>query len=393
MDAIGLTERATKTRFDRFEAGKVAKAMSRRQELRAPALDLKGAGGVRELNERYREIFRSIVETYLATGEPVGSRNLSRQLPMTLSPASVRNVMSDLETLGLIYAPHISAGRIPTHTGLRLFVDGLLEVGCIEDAERTQLERQLSGYARDNAAVTSQVLAEAGNMLSGLSRCAGVVLAEKQVTQIKHIEFVSLDSKRALLVLVGEDGGVENRVLNLPEGLPQQALAEATNYMNAKIRGASLPEARERVEAELKASQSELDELTARLVRSGLAQWSGGRDDTKSLIVRGQSRLLDDLKAVEDVDRIRLLFEDLESKKSLVHLLDLAEKAEGVRIFIGSENNLFSLSGSSLIVAPFQDKDRKVVGVLGVIGPTRLNYARIIPMVDFTAKLVSRVLA
>ena len=366
--------------------------MSRRQDLRAPALDL-GGGGVRELNERYREIFRSIVETYLATGEPVGSRNLSRQLPMTLSPASVRNVMSDLETLGLIYAPHISAGRIPTHTGLRLFVDGLLEVGAIEDAERAQLERQLGGYVSDNAAVTSEVLAEAGNMLSGLSRCAGVVLAEKQVRRIKHIEFVSLDSKRALLVLVGEDGSVENRVLNLPEGLPQQAFAEATNYLNAKIRGATIPEARERVEAELKASQSELDELTARLVRSGLAQWSGGKDDTKSLIVRGQSRLLDDLKAVEDVDRIRLLFEDLESKKSLIHLLDLAEKAEGVRIFIGSENNLFSLSGSSLIVAPFQDKERKVVGVLGVIGPTRLNYARIIPMVDFTAKLVSRVLA
>jgi len=362
--------------------------------LRPPALELKGANGLRELNERYREIFRSIVETYLATGEPVGSRNLSRHLPMTLSPASVRNVMSDLETLGLIYAPHVSAGRIPTHTGLRLFVDGLLEVGCLEDAERVQLERQLSEYARrDNAAVTSEVLAEAGDMLSGLSRCAGVVLAEKQVSRIKHIEFVGLDSKRALLVLAGDDGSVENRVLNLPEGLTPQALAEATNYLNAKIRGATLPEARERVEAELKASQAELDELTARLVRSGLAQWSGGRDDNKSLIVRGQSRLLNDLRAVEDVDRIRLLFEDLESKKSLVHLLDLAEKAEGVRIFIGSENNLFSLSGSSLIVAPFHNSERKIVGVLGVIGPTRLNYARIIPMVDFTAKLVSRVLA
>ncbi|MFZ1109545.1 MAG: heat-inducible transcriptional repressor HrcA [Rhodomicrobium sp.] len=367
--------------------------MSKRQELRSPALDLKGASGLRELNERYREIFRSIVETYLATGEPVGSRNLSRALPMTLSPASVRNVMSDLEALGLIYAPHLSAGRIPTHTGLRLFVDGLLEVGAIEDAERAQLERQLHSYARESAAVTSEVLAEAGDLLSGLSRCAGVVLAEKQVSRIKHIEFVSLDKKRALLVLAGEDGGVENRVLNLPEGLPQQALAEATNYLNAKIRGATLPEARERIEAELKESQAELDLLTARLIRAGLAQWSGGRDDNKSLIVRGQSRLLNDLKAVEDVDRIRLLFEDLESKKSLVHLLDLAEKADGVRIFIGSENNLFSLSGSSLIVAPFQDQERRIVGVLGVIGPTRLNYARIIPMVDFTAKLVSRVLA
>jgi heat-inducible transcriptional repressor len=373
--------------------GSKAGAMSRRQELRVPPRELKAASGLRELNERYREIFRSIVETYLATGEPVGSRNLSRHLPMSLSPASVRNVMSDLEGLGLIYAPHVSAGRIPTHTGLRLFVDGLLEVGDIEDTERARLERQLASIAGDSAGGSAGVLAEASGMLSGLSRCAGVVLAEKQVSRIKHIEFVSLDSKRALLVLAGDDGSVENRVLTLPEGLPPQALTEATNYLNARIRGATLPEARERVEAELKASQAELDLLTAKLVRAGLAQWSGGRDDNKSLIVRGQSRLLDDLKAVEDVERIRLLFEDLESKKALLHLLDLSENAEGVRIFIGSENNLFSLSGSSLIVAPFQDQSRKIVGVLGVIGPTRLNYARIIPMVDYTAKLVSRVLA
>ncbi len=367
--------------------------MHRRQEFRVPAFELKAGGGLRELNERYREIFRSIVETYLATGEPVGSRNLSRHLPMTLSPASVRNVMSDLEGLGLIYAPHVSAGRIPTHTGLRLFVDGLLEVGDIDDTERASLERQFASYGDGNTGVSAEVLAEASGMLSGLSRCAGVVLAEKQVSRIKHIEFVSLDAKRSLLVLAGEDGSVENRVLNLPEGLPPQALTEATNYLNARIRGATLPEARERVEGELKASQAELDELTAKLVRAGLAQWSGGREDNKSLIVRGQSRLLDDLKAVEDVERIRNLFEDLESKKALLHLLDLSEKAEGVRIFIGSENNLFSLSGSSLIVAPFQDQSRKIVGVLGVIGPTRLNYARIIPMVDYTAKLVSRVLA
>ena len=367
--------------------------MSRRQELRVPPRELKAASALRELNERYREIFRSIVETYLATGEPVGSRNLSRHLPMTLSPASVRNVMSDLEGLGLIYAPHVSAGRIPTHTGLRLFVDGLLEVGDIDGGERDKLERQLASIAGDSAGVSTDVLAEASGMLSGLSRCAGVVLAEKQVSRIKHIEFVSLDSKRALLVLAGDDGSVENRVLTLPEGLPPQALTEATNYLNARIRGATLPEARERVEAEFKASQAELDLLTAKLVRAGLAQWSGGRDDNKSLIVRGQSRLLDDLKAVEDVERIRLLFEDLELKKALLHLLDLSENAEGVRIFIGSENNLFSLSGSSLIVAPFQDQSRKIVGVLGVIGPTRLNYARIIPMVDYTAKLVSRVLA
>ncbi len=281
----------------------------------------------------------------------------------------------------------------PPKPGLRLFVDGLLEVGDIQDAERAHIEKQLRGDTRDSARAVSEVLAEAGDMLSGLSRCAGVVLAEKQVSRIKHIEFVGLDAKRALLVLVDDDGNVENRVLNLPEGLPPSSLIEATNFLNARMRGATFSEARERIEKELEASQAELDALTARVVRSGLAQWSGGRDDNKSLIVKGQSRLLDDLKAVEDLDRIRLLFEDLESKKALVHLLELAENAEGVRIFIGSENNLFSLSGSSLIVAPFKDQEKKIVGVLGIIGPTRLNYARIIPMVDYTAKLVSRVLA
>lgn len=368
--------------------------MSRRQEFTSAPIGLsEGFGGLRELNDRYRDIFRRIVETFLATGEPVGSRNLSRQLPMTLSPASVRNVMADLEALGLIYAPHTSAGRIPTQTGLRMFVDGLLEVSGLQDAEREQIDKQLRPQGSRETRALSDVLAEAGDMLSGLSRCAGVVLAEKQVTRIKHIEFVSLDTRRALLVLVDEDGSVENRVLTLPAGLPPSALVEASNYLNSRLRGTTLQEARSHIEKELEQRKAELDELTARVIRSGLAQWSGGRDDNKSLIIKGQSRLLDDLKALDDLDRIRLLFDDLESKKEFVQLLEIAEEAEGVRIFIGSENQLFSLSGSSLIVAPFKDSERRIVGVLGVIGPTRLNYGRIIPMVDYTAKLISRVLA
>jgi heat-inducible transcriptional repressor len=345
-----------------------------------------------DLNERSREIFRQIVETYLTTGEPVGSRNLSRALPMTLSPASVRNVMADLEQLGLVYAPHASAGRLPTHTGLRLFIDGLLELGDLTEVEQSQIESQIAARNIERGAGFHDVLFEASEMLSGLSRCAGVVLAEKRVRRIKHVEFVGLDSQRALLVLVGEDGAVENRVLNLPEGLPLAALSEATNYMNARLRGLTLNEARERLAVELRARKAELDEVTARVVKSGLAEWSGGKDDNKSLIVRGRSHLLDDLKAEEDLERIRHLFDDLESKRELIQLLELAENAEGLRIFIGSENQLFSLSGSSLIVAPFQDSDRKIVGVLGVIGPTRLNYARIIPMVDYTARLVGRLL-
>jgi heat-inducible transcriptional repressor len=229
-------------------------------------------------------------------------------------------------------------------------------------------------------------------MLSGLSRCAGVVVTEKLNRTIKHIEFVSLDARRALIVLVGDDGTIENRVLALPEGLPASALTEATNYLNSRLLGSTLDEARRRIEQELTAKKAELDELTAKVVQSGLAQWSGGKDDARSLIVRGQSHLLEDLKAVDDLERIRLLFDEFESKKGIMQLLTLTEQAEGVRIFIGSENQLFSLSGSSLIVAPFSDSEHKIVGVLGVIGPTRLNYARIIPMVDYTARLVGRLL-
>ena len=341
------------------------------------------------LNERTRAIFRTIVETYLATGEPVGSRNLSRALPMPLSPASIRNVMSDLEHLGLIYAPHTSAGRLPTQIGLRLFVDGLLELGDLTKEERGQLEAQIK-IKRERS--IDQALTEATEMISGLSHCAGVVLAEKQINQLKHIEFVPLDPGRALVVLVGEGQNVENRVIQVPPGLPPSALIEAANYMNAHIRGHTIPEARSRIEADLTSAKAELDSLTQKVVRAGLAEWSGVLDDRKSLIVRGQSNLLKDVQATDDLARIRQLFDDLETKRDLVQLLGLAENADGVRIFIGSENNLFSLSGSSLIVSPFHDEKRKIVGVLGVIGPTRLNYARIIPMVDYTAKLVGRLL-
>jgi heat-inducible transcriptional repressor len=260
-------------------------------------------------------------------------------------------------------------------------------LGTLDEAERARIESQIGGRGGLNDLIT-----EASELISGLSRCAGVVLAEKLVNRVKHLEFVSLDATRAMIVLVGEDGTIENRVLSLPQGMPSSALAEASNYLNARIKGATLSEARQRVEDELKARKAQLDEITARIVQSGLAQWSGGKEESKSLVIRGQSHLLDDLKAVEDLERVRLLFNDLEAKKDIMQLLTLAEQAEGVRIFIGSENQLFSMSGSSLIVAPFSDSEHKIVGVLGVIGPTRLNYARIIPMVDYTARLLGRLL-
>ncbi len=342
-----------------------------------------------KLNERTRAIFRQIVESYISTGEPVGSRNLSRFLPMALSPASIRNVMSDLEHLGLIYAPHTSAGRLPTQSGLRLFVDGLLEIGNLGEDERRQIEAQIA--ARREKPV-DQVLAEAGDMISGLSHCAGVVLSEKQDARLKHVEFVALEPGKALVVIVSEDQSVENRIITVPRGLPPSALTEASNYLNRQIRGLTITEAKARIEAEQTKAKAELDQLTKNVVEAGLAIWSGSGDDRRSLIVRGQANLLKDLGAIEELERIRQLFDDLENKRDLIQLLGLTDKGEGVRIFIGSESNLFSLSGSSLIVAPFRDTDRKVVGVLGVIGPTRLNYARIIPMVDYTAKLVSKAL-
>jgi heat-inducible transcriptional repressor len=342
-----------------------------------------------QLDERSREIFRSIVESYMATGEPVGSRNISRVLPMTLSPASVRNVMADLETLGLIYAPHTSAGRLPTELGLRFFVDALLEIGDLSGDERRRIEAEVKA-ARGETLDT--VLAEASQLLSGLSRGAGVVTAHKTDPRLKQIEFVQLEAGRALVVLVSEDGQVENRLLDLPPDVSAANLVEATNFLNARIRGRTLTEARTELERALAVARAELDALTQKIIEAGLASWSGGDQSERKLIVRGHAKLLHDLKAVEDLERVRLLFDDLETKRGVVELLGRAETAEGLRIFIGSENKLFSLSGSSTIVAPYRDGAGRIVGVLGVIGPTRLNYARVIPMVDYTARVVSKVL-
>ncbi|MGE5535760.1 MAG: heat-inducible transcriptional repressor HrcA [Acidobacteriota bacterium] len=343
------------------------------------------------LNERSREIFRHIVESYLATGEPVGSRSLSRMLPMTLSPASVRNVMSDLEQIGLIFAPHTSAGRLPTELGLRFFVDALMEVGDLNESERRSIEAQVAASGGNKS--IEAVLTEASQMLSGLTRSAGVVLTAKSNVRLKHIEFVRLEPERALAVLVAEDGQVENRILNVPAGLPASALTEASNFLNARINGKTLAELRTEIEHSLAEGQAALDELTQKIVAAGLASWSGGDNEDRQLIVRGHANLLEDLKALEDLERIRSLFDALETKRGVVDLLGRAEQGEGVRIFIGSENKLFSLSGSSTIIAPYHDSKGSIIGVIGVIGPTRLNYARIIPMVDYTAKVVSRLLA
>lgn len=346
---------------------------------------------VTELNERSREIFRNLVDTYVQTGEPVGSRTLSRRLGNSLSPATIRNVMADLEDLGLLFARHTSAGRLPTEAGMRLFVNGLLEFGQLADIERANVDRLLTGSGKS----MDQALEEAIAMLSGLARCAGLVMAPKCQRSLKQLEFVPLGPGRVLVVLVNQDGVVENRILEVPQGLPAAALQDAANYLNAKIGGCTIEEARERVAEELRDHRTQLDEVSSRLVAQGLATWAGGADDsisTGSLIVRGQSRLLDDVTAVEDLERVRALFEALETKEEIIKLIDLVNGAEGVQIFIGAENELFGLSGCSMIVSPYLDSRGQIVGAIGVIGPTRLNYARIIPMVDYTAKVIGRLI-
>ena len=341
---------------------------------------------MRELNERSREIFRHIVRAYVESGEPVGSRTLSRRLGISLSPATIRNVMSDLEAAGLLYAPHTSAGRLPTELGLRLWVDGLLEVGRLTEAERMEIEAQCAGAGRSMA----ETLEQATGALAGLSHCAGLVIAPKSDRALRHIEFVHLGPGRALVVIVTEDGLVENRLIDVPIGLPASSLIEASNFLSARLVGRTIAEARQAVSQELAAQRAELDQLTQKVVEAGLASWSAEKGG--ALIVRGQARLLEDVTALADLERIRGLFSALERKEALTRLLEAAEGAEGVQIFIGAESELFGLSGCSLVVAPYRNGQQRIVGAVGVIGPTRIDYARVIPMVDYTAQLIGRII-
>jgi heat-inducible transcriptional repressor len=340
-----------------------------------------------DLNERSREIFRNIVDAYMETGEPIGSRTLARRLDLGLSPATIRNVMADLEDAGLLYAPHRSAGRLPTEVGLRLFVDGLLEVGNLTEEERDAIESQCAGTDRS----LETLLEEATAALSGLSRCASLVMAPKSDSPLRHIEFVSFGPGRVMVVMVNENGVVENRIVEVPHGLPPSALVEASNYLSARLVGHTVPETAQAIKVELDEHRAQLDALTTRVVEAGLATWAGG-EKGGSLIIRGQANLLDDVTAVADLERIRALFEALETKETLLRLLSLADTADGVRIFIGADNQLFNVSGCSMIVSSYHDARERIVGAIGVIGPTRMNYARIIPMVDYTAKLIGRLI-
>jgi heat-inducible transcriptional repressor len=339
------------------------------------------------LDPRAAAVLREIVEQYVQTGEPVGSRTLARRLPMSVSPATIRNVMADLTDAGLLFAPHTSAGRLPTDRGLRLFVDGLLQFGELREDERDVIGQALAASGRS----LQDTLADASTMLSGLSQAAGMVLAPKSDGAIRHIEFVPLGACRALVVLVGADGQVENRVIDVPPGMPPSALTQAANYLNARATGRTLDELRLKVAEEMAADRSQLDALSANVVEAGLATWSeAGRGG--ALIVRGQAKLLADVTQIENLSAIKLLFDRLETQETMLRLLELAEQSDGVRIFIGAESALVGTSGVSMVVAPARNEANKIVGAIGVIGPTRINYGRIIPVVDYTARVIGRLL-
>jgi heat-inducible transcriptional repressor len=342
---------------------------------------------VLELSERSREIFRELVDTYVETGEPVGSRTLSRRLAQSLSPATIRNVLSDLEELGLLFAPHAMAGRVPTDAGMKMFISGLLELSQIPENEKEIID--LHTQAKDKS--VEMLLQETLSALSGLSRCAGLVVAPKIQMALKHIEFIPLGPQRLLVVLVTEDGMVENRILEMSATVMASTLIEASNYLNSRIIGKTIEEAQKQIAYELETQKNLLDELTGKVVSAGLASWAGGEKGGQ-LIVRGQSNLLADITALEDLERIRNLFETLETKEILIKLLEMTQGAEGVQIFIGAENDLFKISGCALIVAPYHNSQDRIVGAVGVIGPARLNYARIIPLVNYTARMFGRLI-
>ena len=342
-----------------------------------------------EMNDRSREVFRRVVEGYLASGDPVGSRTLTRTMQEKVSAATIRNVMQDLEYLGLLDSPHVSAGRIPTQLGLRMFVDGLMEIGVVADADREKIDASLGANDRDMPALLDKI----GATLSGLTQGASLVLTPKRQAPIRHIEFLSLSPDRALVVLVFADGTVENRLFTPPPGQTPSSMREAANFVNALAEGRTLGDLRQKISQEISQRRQEIDSLARDLVESGMALWENAGEPHERLIVRGRANLIDETAEVQDVNRIRHLFDDLERKRDIAEFLDLTEQGEGVRIFIGSENKLFSLSGSSLVVSPYMNADRKIIGAVGVIGPTRLNYGRIVPIVDYTAQLVGKLIS
>jgi len=341
------------------------------------------------MDTRSREVFQQIVENYLSSGEPVGSRSLTQTLTKSVSASTIRNVMQDLEVLGLLNSPHTSAGRIPTELGLRMFVDAIMEVGEVREQDKQKIDNTLD---TDQPQINS-MLDRVGFALSGLTQSASLVLCPKHEASIKHIEFVSLAEDRTLVVLVFVDGSVENRFFVPPKGQTPSSMREAANFLNNIGVGHTVSEMRTRIQGEISKNKKELNALASELVELGVAVWENKSVTEERLIVRGRSKLLNENTDEQGIDKIKSLFDDLERKRDIAKFLQLTEEGEGVRIFIGSENKLFSLSGSSLIISPYINSERKIIGAVGVIGPTRLNYGRIVPIVDYTAQAVGKLIS
>ena len=308
-----------------------------------------------DMDERSRKIFKLIVDDFLKDGKPIGSRKLSIKMGEKLSPASVRNV------------------------------DGLLQVKKISSSESNEIKNNIN----TNSVNLDQMCSEAGSLLSGLLDCAGIVLAPKLDGFLKHIEFVPMSKDRALVILITEDGIIENRIIKIPKGLPSSLLIETTNYLNSVIKGRTLIESKKIINEEIQNDKLSIDKVAEKLINEGIACWDDASKKNK-LIVTGTSKLLDDVSAIEQLEDARVLIEKLENKRNLIGILDETQQAEGLQIYIGSENNLFGFTGCSTIISPFRNKDKEIIGAIGVIDPMRINYAKIIPVVDYTAKLIGK---
>ncbi len=343
------------------------------------------------LKPRALEIFNVLVTAYLESGQPIGSKTLAQRLRHDLSPASIRSNMSDLEHAGLLFSPHTSAGRVPTESGLRMYVDGLME---FSPDLTTEDRMSIDGECAVRGVSVDELLEKTSRTLSGLSRCASLVLSPASNAELQHFEFVPLGENRALAVLVRMDGKVENRLIDLPSGVPQSAMTRASNYMNARLSGRDLAAATGMIRSEIAAQRAELDEMSRRLVEAGVGLWAeGSSSEDAVLVMRGQSNLLDDIQAGEELETIGQLFDELEARENALRLLDATSEGDGVKIFIGAENKLFTNTGCSMVIAPYHDSKKQVIGAIGVLGPRHMNYARIIPMVDYTSRAIAAVLS
>lgn len=344
-----------------------------------------------DLDKRAQDIFHHIVTQYLHHGDPVGSRTLSKLLDEQISAATIRNVMADLADLGLLHSPHISAGRVPTADGLRLFVKGMLEIDDVSPEDKNILET----LGKDNKHLSAhKMVDQVAEKIAGLSQYAGFVFAPNSNSGLKHIEFVPFAPGKALVILVTQEGVVENRLIDIPNDITPSMLSEAGNFMSQRLAGKNLDQAYQELDKNINERKTQLNELSQKIIDSGMAFWSQiNEEESGYLILKGQSQLLDNIQTRADIEQIQHLFSSLERDQALLKLLNFAKDGEGVQLFIGSENEYFSLSGWSLVLSPYQSNDGRMIGAIGLIGPINMNYARVIPVVNYTAKLVSDIFA